>query len=107
MKIRLGDLKQLVKTALVETGGGTPMRTEPFIGSAMSPSVASREQIGSLGDPEDIDTQDDSELPTHLREPLYDEEDCYGPVPPTAEDPFVQADPYAQDWGAHPMGNAR
>ena len=107
MKIRLGNLKKLIEAVLNEAGGGTPTRTkEPFIGSATSPSVASREQIGSLGDPNPEDREDD-ELPPHLREPLYDKEDCYGPVPPVAEDPYVQSDPFTQDWGIHPMGNIR
>lgn len=106
VKIRLGNLKKLLELVFNEAGGGTPMRTEPFIGSATSPSTDSREQIRSLGDP-DPEAQEDDELPPHLREPIYDKEDCYGPVPPVAEDPYVQADPFAQDWGIHPTSNTR
>jgi len=45
---------------------------------------------------------DPDELTPHLREPIYDEEDCWGPVPPTGNDPYALPDPYAKDTGVLP-----
>lgn len=56
-----------------------------------------REQLGFLAD-KPIDTMDDPEgLPAHLRDPIEDPEDCFGPVPPTNNDPYVQQDPFVRD----------
>lgn len=63
-----------------------------------------REQLG-VNSAEAIDTVADPDgLPDHLREPLVDPEDCYGPVPPDAEDPYVQQDPFVRDAMPHPTG---
>lgn len=67
----------------------------------MSPATADREQIGTLAD-RDIDTEDGEDLPPHLREPAVDMDDCYGPVPPTAEEPYTQQDPFVRDFGVLP-----
>lgn len=72
--------------------------------NALSPSTNSREQIGSLN-VEPIDTVADPDgLPDHLLEPLIDPEDCYGPVPPEAEEPYVGQDPFVRDSSPVPSG---
>ena len=43
------------------------------------------------------DPNDDDELPSHLRDPMEDPEDCWGPVPPVTPDPYVQQDPFVRD----------
>lgn len=70
----------------------------------MSPDINSREQLGSLKQ-QDIDTVDDhgnEDLPPHLREPVYDAEECFGPVPPTGEEPYTQQDPFVRDYSPLP-----
>lgn len=71
--------------------------------NVLSPDVADREQLGSLaGQP--IDTVDDpDDMPEHLREPTVDREDCMGPVPPDAEEPYVGQDPFVRDYGPQPF----
>lgn len=50
-----------------------------------------------------IDTVDDPEgLPDHLLEPQVTPDECYGPVPPEAEDPYVGQDPFVRDWSVLP-----
>lgn len=102
MRITLGELRRYIARKLVESGGGTPTRSEPYLSNPMSPATADREQLGSLADA-DIDTDDGEELPPHLREPTLDADDCWGPVPPTQEDPYVGQDPYVRDYG--PLGS--
>lgn len=67
-----------------------------YIQNAMSPDHSDREQLGWLADrPADVDPND--QLPTHLREPEEDAEDCYGPVPPVVGDPWIGQDPFVRD----------
>lgn len=94
MKIRVSELRRLVR----EAAGGLPHRSVPFDGS-VGP-VVDREQLGSLGD-YDIDTDDDADVSAHLREPAVDAADCFGPVPPTGEDPYATPDPFARDVFPH------
>lgn len=101
MKLTLRQLKILIREALEESGGGWASPPQPD-GSALNVgSMNSREQLGNLKD-RDIDTEDGEELAPHLRDPLYEPEDTWGPVPPDAPDPYVQQDPFARDWGVMP-----
>lgn len=63
----------------------------------MSPETADREQLGYLADRDTDSAGDDDELPTHLRDPQEDPEQCWGPVPPVQGDPYVQQDPFTRD----------
>lgn len=101
MRIKVGDLRAIVRAAVLESGGGVPMKRQPMQRNPMSPDVSHREQIGSLGDI-DIDTELDDELPPHLRNPYEEPEDIFGPVPPDAEDPYAQQDPFVRDSGVLP-----
>ena len=66
----------------------------------LAPDMIDREQLGYLADI-DIDTND-NDLPAHLRDPVEDPEDCWGPVPPTQDDPYVQPDPFTTGWSVLP-----
>lgn len=75
------------------------MPPRPVVRNPMSPSMADREQLGRISvkdkdDPEDVSP--------HLREPLYDEEDCWGPVPPKGANPYAMPDFYTKDYGVLP-----
>jgi hypothetical protein len=96
MRIKLGDLRAIIKASLTEAGGGVPFKAQPQQRNPMSPSTNSREQIGSMKQL-DVDTELDDELPPHLRNPDEEPEDVFGPVPPNAPDPYVQADPFVRD----------
>lgn len=102
MKMRLGELRRLVADALTEsrnTGAfpGAPIR------NALSPDINPREQLGAESS-KAIDTVgDDDDMPEHLREPLVDPEDCYGPVPPDAEEPYVSQDPFVRQAAPQPF----
>ena len=101
MRIKLSDLRAMIKSIVFESGGGVHFKSQPQQRNPMSPSTNSREQIGTLNQI-DIDTELDSELPPHLRNPTEDPEDIFGPVPPDAEDPYVQQDPNVRDWSVLP-----
>jgi hypothetical protein len=98
MKITIGNLRQIIRKSLSEAGGARPSRPQPYTRNAMAPDLADRVAIGRLetGEPEE------EELPPHLREPVVDFEDCYGPVPPIAGDPYVGQDPFARDYSPLP-----
>lgn len=99
MKIRLGTLRRIIR----EVSGrwpGAPLEHEQS-------DINTREQLASLKDTP-VDTQDDAdELPEHLREPELTPEECYGPVPPDQENPYVTQDPFATDIGAQPFSGRR
>ncbi len=105
MKITIGILRRLIQEALLEGGGGTTMPPRPMIRNPMSPSMADREQIGK-NSIQNMDTDEDKISP-HLREPVYDEGDCLGPVPPNAEQPYALPDPFAQDFNVIPTPQIR
>ena len=76
----------------------------PHLGNLISPHLAQRDEIPYLGvkrNPEE------DEIAAHLQEPEEDMEDCYGPVPPTTEEPGVYADPYSQDYHVIPKADHR
>lgn len=88
---------------LQEARAAGPYPGRPAARNVLAPDVNDREQLGTLaGDP--IDTIDDPDgLPDHLREPTVDRDDCFGPVPPDAEKPYVSVDPYATDVAPKPF----
>lgn len=99
MKIRVRELRRVIRQVLREAGGGTTIPSRPVVNNPMSPSMADREAIGRIS----ISSLDDpDEVAPHLREPVYDEEDCFGPVPPTAENPYILPDYYSKDYGVLP-----
>jgi len=75
------------------------MPTRPVERDPLKPSMADREQIGRIS-VKDIDDPD--EVAPHLREPVYDEDDTWGPVPPDAEKPSVLPDMFAKDYSVLP-----
>lgn len=97
MRITLGRLRQIIREAAHFPG--QPVR------NVLSPDINSREQIGSLAGSQPIDTVDDPDgLPEHLLEPKVTPEECFGPVPPNAEPPYVGQDPYVRDSSPNPTG---
>lgn len=71
--------------------------------NVLSPETNNREQLGTLaGQP--IDTVgDEDDMPEHLRDPTVNPDDCYGPVPPDAEEPYVGQDPFTRDVAPQPF----
>lgn len=99
MKIKLGSLRSLIRNELLEACGGTTIPPRPVVRNPISPSMSDREQIGRNSIK---DKDDPNDIAPHLREPQYEPEECYGPVPPTAEDPYALPDFYAKDYGVLP-----
>jgi hypothetical protein len=97
MKIKLGELRKIIRGVLRETGGGTTLPRMPVIRNAMGPEMSDREQLGRIAEPRDPD-----EIAPHLVEPIYDEEDTWGPVPPIAPNPYALPDMYTKDYGVLP-----
>jgi hypothetical protein len=92
MKISLGKLRLIIRNILVEAGGGTTLPRSPMVRNAMAPDLADREQLGNIRRPRDPD-----EIAPHLIDPVEDMEDCYGPVPPTDNNPYALPDPFTRD----------
>lgn len=98
------ELRRIIRQSLVEIGGGTTMPPRPTVRNPMSPSMADREQLGRISV---RDADDPEAVSPHLRDPLYDEEDCWGPVPPTGANPYAMPDPYSQDYHVIPTPQIR
>lgn len=97
MRITVGYLRSLIREALfLEAGGAPATKPRPYVRNAMSPASADREQLGR-NSAKDIDDGDEDELAPHLRDQTENPEDCYGPVPPTQGDPYVNQDMYVRD----------
>jgi len=99
MKITLKELRKIIRSVIQEAAGGTTLPSMPRIRDAIGPDFSDREQLGRIST-KDIDEPD--ELPPHLREPVYAEEDTWGPVPPIAGNPYSLPDPYTKDYGVLP-----
>jgi hypothetical protein len=99
MRIRLGTLRRIIRVSLAEAGGGTTMPPRPVTRNPTAPSMADREQLGRISIK---DMDDPEEVSPHLMEPLYDKEDCFGPVPPTAQNPYALPDFYTKDYNVIP-----
>jgi len=104
MKIKLGMLRMIIREVLAEAGGGTTLPPRPMVNNPMSPSMADREQLTKMS----VSSLDDPDMVApHLQEPQYEEEDCWGPVPPTTENPYMLPDYYSKDFGVLPTGNIK
>lgn len=99
MRIRMSELRKIIRRSLQEIGGATSTQPRPMDRNPMGPSMSDREQIGRISIK---DKEDPNEVAPHLRDPLYDEEDCWGPVPPTAENPYALPDIYTKDYNVIP-----
>jgi hypothetical protein len=99
MRITVGNLRRIIKEVLEEAGGASPTPPRPNIRNAMEPSISDREQLGriSVRDKDDPDA-----LAPHLQEPEEDPEDCWGPVPPVAPNPYAMPDFYTKDFNVIP-----
>lgn len=73
------------------------MPRTPYVRNALGSSTSDREQLGRVAKPRDPD-----EIAPHLMEPLYDEEETWGPVPPTAPDPYALPDMFSKDTSVLP-----
>ena len=76
----------------------------PHLGNLISSHLTQRDEIPYLGVKR---KKEEDELSSHLMEPELDMEDCYGPVPPTTEEPGVYADPFTKDYHVIPSANHR
>lgn len=100
MKLKSNILRTLIREVILQEIGGAPANApRQVINNPMAPSMADREQIGRISS-KDIDSPE--EISPHLRDVLYDEEDCWGPVPPVAENPYALPDYYNKDYGVLP-----
>lgn len=86
-----------------ESGGALPpRRMGDHINNSLSPAFNDREQLGQLAGDDPNAADDEDALSPHLSEPAVTPEDCFGPVPPTAPDPYAQQDPFTRDVGPLP-----
>jgi len=99
MRITVRQLRGIIREVLIEAGGGTTIPPRTMVNNPMSPSMPEREQIGrnSIKDMDDPD-----ELAPHLLEPVEEPEDCWGPVPPVAPNPYAMPDFYTKDFNVIP-----
>lgn len=71
--------------------------------NVISPATNSRESLGAIS-AKAMDTVDDPDgLPDHLLDPTVTPEECYGPVPPDAPEPYVGQDPFSRDYAPQPF----
>lgn len=102
MKIRLGTLRRILREAAEGAHGTWP--GQPAGRNVLSPDINHREQLSAIS-AKAIDTVADPDgLPDHLLEPTVTPEECYGPVPPEAEEPYVGQDPFVRDSSPNPTG---
>ena len=103
MRVRMRVLRALIQeTFLCEYAPG--QLAGPNV---LSPSVNSRESLGAIS-AKAIDTVADPDgLPDHLLDPTVTPEECFGPVPPDAEDPSVHMDPYSKDYAPQPFSGGK
>lgn len=107
MRLTVKQLRARISEELeLEWAGAPPNKQEPFVGDSHGSAWNSREQLDSLKK-SDVDTETGDELPPHLREPMYDAEDCFGPVPPDQPEPHIQTDPFARDFSPKPNSSIR
>ena len=99
MKITLGKLREIIRSTILETAGGTTLPHMPIIRNSIGPDFSDREQLDRMSS-KDMDEPD--ELSPHLREPVNPEEDCWGPVPPIQQNPYILPDPYSKDYHVIP-----
>lgn len=103
----LMTMGQLRAVLLREVGANNSFPGQPYGRNVLSPDVNSREQLGAIS-AKAMDTVADPEgMPDHLSEPTVDPKDCYGPVPPDAEPPYVTSDPLVRDSSPMPSSNIK
>lgn len=76
----------------------------PHLSNVISTHLAQKDEIPYLGKKR---KKDEEEISAHLMEPEVDMDDCYGPVPPTTEEPGVFIDPYTKNWHVIPTADHR
>lgn len=104
MKMRLSELRHLIRSIVIEAGGATTLPSRPVTRDPMKPSMADREQLTKMS----VSALDDPDaVAPHLQDPQYEEEDCWGPVPPVQENPYTLPDFYTKDFGVLPTGNIK
>jgi len=94
MKITLGELRRVIRKAIVEAGGGTTLPRSPMIRGSLGQEFSDREQLGRIS----MKDKKEDLISPHLQEPDYPEEETWGPVPPTGEGPHSYLDPYVKDY---------
>jgi len=100
MRMKIGDLRRIVREVLLEVGGGVPMRPRPVTADPSASAGVGREQLTKIS-AKDLDDPD--ELAPHLRDDTPAINDPYDtPVPPTAPKPRASADPLAKDYSVLP-----
>ena len=97
MKIKLGLLRKMIREFLLEAGGGTTVPLNRIVHNSPGADFRDREQLGKISK-----NTGENEISSHLQDPLYSEEDCWGPVPPTQENPYMVSDPYSKDYHVIP-----
>jgi hypothetical protein len=85
-------LREFIELYLIETGGA-PMNLR-----ARFSVVNDKSGRGHLEPIKKNDVDSTEGIASHLIEPEVAPEDCFGPVPPTSEDPHVISDPYNRAW---------
>jgi hypothetical protein len=98
MKISIKELREIIRSVILEAAGGITLPHIPMVRNAMGPDFADREQLGRVS----IKDVDEEEISPHLIDPVHSEEECWGPVPPTDNDPYAIADPYTRDYHVIP-----
>ena len=99
MKITVKQLRSIIQSVIKEAAGGITLPKNPVVRNFEGPELADREQLARMSIK---DVEDPDEISPHLREPLHKEEDCWGPVPPIQQDPYVLSDPYSKDYHVIP-----
>lgn len=85
MKIKLGQLRRIIREQLAVTGmftGPERMEREPML------------KVGG-----NVDDGDGEELAPHLQTPNEKPEDCRGPLEPVDAEIYATLDPFARFWG--------
>lgn len=102
MKITIRQLRNFIRNEILEGAGAPP--TKPAFSDTNDPNLPSLvddEKLGKLAAARIEDEYEES-LSSHLMNPVEDREDCYGPVPPVANDPYASQDPLARNWSILP-----
>jgi hypothetical protein len=103
MRIKLGTLRRIIREAILEMGGAKPSKPQPTQNPS-PPGPVIRQQLGRISIQ---DMYPPEEISPHLRPDspsALEDEDPWGPVPPTSEKPTLSTVDYARDWGVLPTG---
>jgi len=97
-------LRELIQEALL---GESYSPGELAGRNVLAPDVNSRESLGAISAKAMDTVADPDGLPDHLLDPTVTPEECEGPVPPNAEDPYVGQDPFARDYAPQPFSGGK